>query len=773
MWFSKVSPRRQAVRADAAEMHSLRKREPWRLGPAALIAGVFFVLATAIFFYPSDSVPYRTGQRAPTDLRSPVSFTVADPVETQRLRLAMKANPAAVLTPDPLAFDRLQSQLMNLPEDVRSVASPERIPADLAARWPHLGASSLAWLHTVSPQVYAGEVRAFQASLAGVPVVDAATAGRIAQQQSDLVYLARDGGGENGSAFATIGRNQVIGLGPKADAAQHRVLLRWAEDAFPHELASTIVDHVLAGGTATYTLNLKLTEQLAARNAAAVQANVIAIQANEPIVMRGQEITSDLHRRLQAAQERYQSVLAADHPWAWLLARMGQAMTVLLVTLVGALYVTQMHAKLNTAGRGWALVGLLLVTMFIAKGAMSAGLTHAVYLVGIGPILLTTIILLIAYNQRFALVVSCLHALLITLALGQGAEFFLTALTGITVFTFGLKEIRTRGKLIEMGVFAAAALMVSVWAIGMARLLEPAWSIGTLAYNDVDMHIEALALHSLWAALAGVAVGFITLGILPFVERMFKITTAMTLLELCDLNQPLLKRLAQEAPGTFNHSLVLGTLAEAAGDAVGANGLLCRVGAYYHDIGKLSKPQYFIENQSGGPNRHEKLSPAMSLLIIVGHVKDGIELAREYNLPWIVHQFIGQHHGTTLVEYFFHAARQRQAKAEGVDLEDVSVADTEFRYPGPRPQTREAAILMICDGAESMVRSLAEPTPGRIEAIIHKLVMKRLMDGQFAECDLTLRDLGQIEQALSYTLAGVYHGRVAYPKPLSISKQTA
>ncbi len=282
---------------------------------------------------------------------------------------------------------------------------------------------------------------------------------------------------------------------------------------------------------------------------------------------------------------------------------------------------------------------------------------------------------------------------------------------------------------------------------------------------------RAIGMQSLSASLAGVSVAVFALAILPSIERVFRITTAMTLLELCDASKPLLLRLSQEAPGTFNHSLTVGIMAEAAGNAIKANGLLCRVGAYYHDVGKLSKPLYFIENQRGGaPNRHEKLSPAMSLLIIVGHVKDGIELAREYALPLVVHQFIGQHHGTTLVEYFFHAAKKKQER-EGDDAPEIS--ETEFRYPGPKPQTPETAIVMICDACESMVRSIDEPTPGRIESAVHNMIMKRLMDGQFAECDLTLRDLSIIEDTLIRTLVGVHHGRVAYPastKPMALSQ---
>jgi putative nucleotidyltransferase with HDIG domain len=276
--------------------------------------------------------------------------------------------------------------------------------------------------------------------------------------------------------------------------------------------------------------------------------------------------------------------------------------------------------------------------------------------------------------------------------------------------------------------------------------------------ETIDM--QWVGMESLWGAACGVIVAMVALAVLPPIERTFSMTTAMTLLELCDANKPLLRRLSQEAAGTFNHSLTVGIMAEAAGNAIGANGLLCRVGAYYHDVGKLSKPQYFIENQTaGGPNRHDKLSPAMSLLIIVGHVKDGIELAREYGLPRVVHQFIAQHHGTTLVEYFYHAAKKRAEQGE----EGVTVSDTEFRYPGPKPQTREAAILMICDGCESSVRAIEEPTAGRIETCVHNMIMKRLMDGQFAECDLTLRDLSMIEESLVRTLAAIHHGRVAYP----------
>jgi putative nucleotidyltransferase with HDIG domain len=288
------------------------------------------------------------------------------------------------------------------------------------------------------------------------------------------------------------------------------------------------------------------------------------------------------------------------------------------------------------------------------------------------------------------------------------------------------------------------------------------------------------------AASGALVIGGFTLFLLPTIERLFDVTTGLTLIELRDPKQPLLRELQQRAPGTYNHSLTVASIAEAAAEAVNANTLLAYVGALYHDIGKMNKPEYFVENRSGGPNKHDKLSPAMSLLIIVAHVKDGLELAREFDLPRSLRHFIESHHGTTLVEYFYHRARQQALRAaaqqraesdadeltesrahdahadnpeEHADLPD----EVEYRYPGPKPQTKEAAILMIADAVESATRTLAEPTPARIEALVQEIASRRLSDGQFDECDMTLRDLHAITESIARTLAAIYHGRVVYP----------
>jgi len=363
------------------------------------------------------------------------------------------------------------------------------------------------------------------------------------------------------------------------------------------------------------------------------------------------------------------------------------------------------------------------------------------------------IILVIAYDQRFAIGMNLFFAPLICFAAGHETDFglFLAMAAGILTSCFLLKEIRTRIKLLEVGVFAGAAVFIVCFATGF---FEEGLSTSLFVFAG-------------WMAAATFFVGVIIQALLPLIEKTFRIATSMTLLDYSDANQPLLKKLAMEAPGTFSHSLLIGSMAEAAAEAIGANGLLSRVGAYYHDIGKIGKPRYFIENQMGIASRHEQLSPAMSQLIIAGHVKDGIEMAKEYGLPSVIIQFIETHHGTTLIEYFYEEAKK---KTEGGTSPPTEAG---FRYPGPRPQTKEAAIVMLADTVEGAVRALTEITPTKIEAVVHNMAMKRLQDGQFDECELTLRELSRIEDSLSKSLVAHYHGRIAYPKPAEQNQQTA
>ncbi len=392
-----------------------------------------------------------------------------------------------------------------------------------------------------------------------------------------------------------------------------------------------------------------------------------------------------------------------------------------------------------------ALILAAMFTLLLATTKVGILLTEQNSSWATGTAVTAAIILTIAYNQRFAIGTSIFYAALASFAASPQADItlFLTMSAGILTCCFSLTEIRTRMKLLEVSTLAT--VLVFVTAISLDFLAKKPTG---------DIFINAG-----WHALSTFLVGLFIQSLLPVIEKIFRIATSMTLLDYSDANQPLLKRLAMEAPGTFSHSLLVGSVAEAAAEAIGCNGLLCRVGAYYHDIGKINKPGYFAENEIGSTSRHGELSPAMSQLIIVGHVKDGIEMAKEYGLPSVLRQFIDTHHGTTLVEYFFSAAKKK------MDDKQSPPSESEFRYAGPKPKTKEAAIVMLSDTAEGTVRSMhGELTPAKIETAVHNMAMKRLQDGQFDECELSLRELSQIESSISKTLAAHHHGRVAYPK---------
>ena len=257
----------------------------------------------------------------------------------------------------------------------------------------------------------------------------------------------------------------------------------------------------------------------------------------------------------------------------------------------------------------------------------------------------------------------------------------------------------------------------------------------------------------------GVVSSIIAIGILPIFEYLFKTVTNISLLELADFNHPLLQRMVLEAPGTYHHSIVVGNLSEAACRAVGANALLARIGAYYHDIGKLQKPEYFSENQSLEQSKHDTLAPTMSKMVIMNHVKEGVELAKKHKLNPILVDFMLEHHGTSLVYYFYRRALENQEKNQEIKEEG-------FRYPGPKPKTKETAVVLLADSVEAATHALKDPSPANIEEVVHKIINNKFIDGQLDECNLTLNDLEKISQTFLRILTGIYHSRITYPEKL-------
>jgi hypothetical protein len=325
-------------------------------------------------------------------------------------------------------------------------------------------------------------------------------------------------------------------------------------------------------------------------------------------------------------------------------------------------------------------------------------------------------------------------------------------------------RIRTRTRLIYVGVGVAAIVFMTFIGLGVMTgqaggVVTDGPAVGSLQGTRISLFPVQLAREAAWQAICILLCGPLMTGLLPFAEKLFGVQTDLSLLELSDMSHPLLRQLAQRAPGTYNHSISVAALAESAADSIGAHGLLVRVGACFHDIGKMFKPNYFVENQAPGSNRHDTLQPAMSTLVIIAHVKDGSDLARQHRLPKPVIDFIEQHHGTTLVEYFYRLA----AKKSEQDPHGEEISESTFRYPGPKPQTREAAVLMIADAVESASRALVEPTASRLQNLVDQIAMKKLLDGQFDECGLTLQELDTIKRSLIKSLTAIYHGRVKYP----------
>lgn len=354
---------------------------------------------------------------------------------------------------------------------------------------------------------------------------------------------------------------------------------------------------------------------------------------------------------------------------------------------------------------------------------------------------------------------------------GIDAVFLVMSLISGFIAVFITLEVRRRIRLVRAGFFVG----LSTWILALIFGL-----IGPIIWQSFGgTHWKIIGLQSLVAIGSGILTGFMVSGALPIFESAFRITTSISWLELADLNHPLLKRLVIEAPGTYHHSLVVANLAEAAAEAIGASAAMCRVCSYFHDIGKLVKPEYFTENMRRDRNPHDELAPTMSALIIIAHVKEGVDLALKHGLNQEIIDVIQQHHGTSLVFFFYKRALQQQedARAGGkimnIREEDIpEVREESFRYSGPRPQTKEAAIISLADSIESASRCLDRVTPQKIDQLISDIIEKRLLDGQLKECDLTMRELEEVAESFRRTLQSMMHSRVAYPDAKTDRRET-
>ncbi|MDY6826040.1 MAG: HDIG domain-containing protein [Bacillota bacterium] len=362
------------------------------------------------------------------------------------------------------------------------------------------------------------------------------------------------------------------------------------------------------------------------------------------------------------------------------------------------------------------------------------------------PVAMGVILITVLFGYKLALINNLALTLMVGLITGGEFSYILVALMGGLASIYAVTRLSQRSDLARAGFYVSATDFTLILAV-------------YLFFGNVSMETDSLINFS-YSAIAGVGNGIfsavVAIGLLPFLESLFGVTTAITLLELSNPNHPLLRELLLKAPGTYYHSMMVSNLAEAAADRVKANSLLTRVGAYYHDIGKLKRPYFFSENQLSGENPHQKLSPNLSALIIGAHPKDGVDMGRKYRLPEPIIDIAAQHHGTSMISFFYQQAVEQNGE-ENIEAE-------KFRYEGPKPQTKEAAIIMLADAVEAGVRSLTKPTSNRVEMMVRRMIKEKLEDGQLDQSDLTLKELDIIADAFIYIMSGVYHSRIEYPE---------
>ena len=462
------------------------------------------------------------------------------------------------------------------------------------------------------------------------------------------------------------------------------------------------------------------------KDRAAQSVEPVIYKKGQYIVQAGQPITIQQYKMLQDL-----GLLKEDKIDFTILVGVG--VIVLLVEVIVILYLAAFEKRILENPSHLLMISLI-VWMVLGLALAVSQLHQYLIPIALGAMLLTVLI-----GPTTAGIINIALSILIGIMLDNHLNIMVMGISGGILGIYLCNRAEQRNALVWAGLVVSCVNYMSIFSLEMMT------SGGWLSSLKV----------STWGIGSGLLAGVFLIGTLPIWENLFGIVTPIKLMELSNPNHPVLKRLLMEAPGTYHHSIIVANLAENAAEAVGADGLLARVGAYYHDIGKLKRPLYFRENQIATGNPHDKLNPTLSTHIILSHAKDGVELAKKYRVPKVIQDFILQHHGTTAVAYFYHKAKEMN-NGDKIHIDD-------FRYMGPKPKKKETAIVMLADTVEAAVRSIPDPTPGKVERLIRKLIKSKMEDGQLDDCHLTLKDLNTIANAFSGVMTGVFHERIEYP----------
>ncbi len=464
------------------------------------------------------------------------------------------------------------------------------------------------------------------------------------------------------------------------------------------------------------------------------------VLANERIISKNEIVTEEVKLKLDSYRRAKDDLGIYSDRWKhWL----GAGLHISVILGLFTLYLFFFRKKIFHDNIMLMLIGIIILFEFIIAYFFLIIQTQEPFqyliLVPVASMLVTII-----FDSRVAFYGTVTIAFLIGGIHGNDYALTLSSIMAGGLAAYSVRDIRNRTQIFRSMIYIFLGYGISIIGLSFEQLDKPHEMFTKISFSLANSILSPVIAY---------------LFLIIF-ERVFRVTTDLTLLELSDLNHPLLQELSEKTPGTFNHSVIIGNLAEAAAEAIGANAILAKVGGYYHDIGKMNKPEYFVENQVGPHSRHSRLKPRMSALIIASHVKEGIELGKEKGLPEVVLDFIPQHHGTTRISYFYDKALKQAAKRPPKD----EIREEDFLYPGPKPQTKEAGIVMLADSIEASTRTLTDLTPQKLETAIDNMIKHRFMDGQLDECDLTLRDLTKIKEAFLKILLGTHHQRIKYPE---------
>jgi hypothetical protein len=677
----------------------------------------------------SDRLRYREGDIARERIVAPYDFSVQKDEATLRRE---QEDAATAVPPVFVADPKVQSELLArwaLFEDraLAVLADSRATPAQKAERFRALGVT----LSEGTVDVLATPAKTRRAiEDASTWLAEVVNTGIVAEKRGQFVMGYRTVSLRQGEAEAPAPASRFLEKREALDLVE-----RHARAAFPGDprLVQFVREVVTPFANPSVLYDRAGTEWRRVQAQGAVSAVIGAVKKDELIVDANERISREALLRLRSLRNLEESRRDRSEFLYPPVARM------LLMLLFIAAFATYLRMELPGVYRDNSMLSLFTLLTIAVLGATVglvsvAGLSEFTVPLAVAPLVVASLL-----EKRPALVFTLVLAVLILAIAELRAPYVPVAVMGGVTAVYSVARLRHRWHFIRAFFAIALANLAAILAWDLART-----SPGPVVLKD-----------AMWGGVNAFLSTSLAFLLLPLVEHLFRLTSDITLLELSDLNRPLLRRMQLEAPGTYHHSMIVGSLAESAAEAIGANSLLARVSAYYHDIGKLPKPEYYAENEpASSRSRHEKLTPSMSALVVKSHITEGLEIARKERLPRAVRDAIPEHHGTMVMAFFYHKALEADPGARRAD----------YSYPGPRPRSKETAILMLADGVEGASRALAEPTPSRIRGLVQRIIEERVRDGQLDDCGITLQELAKVRESFIPVLTAIFHVRAPYPE---------